>query len=64
MGLLDEIRDGAVDSNVPLAALLWNSLVLAARLGHQDFKDWVQHELSDYPENVSLPPYVTTSRVI
>ncbi len=32
-------------------------MILAARLGHQPFRDWVEYELNGYPEGAPLPPY-------
>lgn len=57
MSLLRNIQNAAVDSSVPLPMLLRQCKILAARLANQEFKSWVEHELSGYPDNDSLPPY-------
>jgi hypothetical protein len=57
MSLLRDIQDAALDSNVHLPDLLRKCKVLAARLGNQDFKRWVDSELNGYGENESLPSY-------
>jgi hypothetical protein len=57
MSLLRDIQDAALDSRVHLPDLLRKCKVLAARLGNQDFKKWVDSELNGYGENESLPSY-------
>ncbi len=57
MSLLREIQDAAIDSNTNLAVLLRKCKVLAARLGNEEFKQWVENELSGYPDIDSLPDY-------
>lgn len=48
MSLLREIQDAAISSDVELAVLLRKCKVLAARLGSNEFKSWVESELSGY----------------
>jgi hypothetical protein len=55
--LLDEIERAAVDSTVSLPDLLRKCKVLAARLKHREFADWVSHELGGYDPKDTLPPY-------
>ncbi|MCL5959400.1 MAG: hypothetical protein M1358_08805 [Chloroflexi bacterium] len=57
MSLLGEIRDAAVDSEVSLSVVLRKSKVLAARLGHEAFKKWVDQELNGYRLKGELPEY-------
>lgn len=57
MSLLREIQDAAIDSTVSLATLLRKCKVLAARLGSQEFKTWIENELSGYKETDNLPDY-------
>ncbi len=57
MSLLREIQDAAIDSDTELAALLRKCKVLAARLGNDDFKQWVNNELVGYEDIESLPEY-------
>jgi len=57
MSLLREIQDAAVDGSTSLAVVLRKCMVLAARLGHEPFKRWVDAELNGYPPGADLPPY-------
>lgn len=57
MSLLREIQDAAVDSAVPLPTLLRKCKILAARLGHDGLKQWVDHELNGYEDKGDLPDY-------
>jgi hypothetical protein len=57
MSLLREIQSAAIDSNTDLATLLRKCKVLAARLGNQEFKVWVDNELSGYKSKNVLPEY-------
>lgn len=57
MSLLRQIQDSAVDSSVELPALLRKCKVLAFRLGNEDFKRWIDNELSGYDEKTDLPEY-------
>ena len=57
MSLLRQIQDSAIDSSVDLATLLRKCKVLAARLGNEDFKRWIDNELSGYDSKDDLPEY-------
>ncbi|KAA1153799.1 hypothetical protein EU510_08390 [Pseudoalteromonas sp. FUC4] len=57
MSLLREIQDAAIDSKTDLASLLRKCKVLSARLGSQEFKAWVDAELSGYRDADCLPEY-------
>lgn len=57
MTLLQQIRTEAVDSGGDLSALLRKCMVLAARLRHPGFSEWVRSELNGYPDRESLPAY-------
>ena len=57
MSLLRDIQEAALDSKVHLPDLLRKCKVLAARLGNQDFKSWVDAELNGYGEKENLPGY-------
>ena len=57
MSLLREIQDAAIDSKTDLASLLRKCKVLAARLGSDEFKSWVNSELSGYKNIEDLPEY-------
>lgn len=57
MGLLREIQDAAVDSQTDILVVLRKCRVLASRLGHEEFKKWVQCELDGYPKDEKLPDY-------
>ena len=57
MSLLREIQAAAVDDKISLAVVLRKCTVLAARLGHKEFAEWVQKELNGYENNEDLPSY-------
>jgi hypothetical protein len=56
MSLLREIQDAAIDSKIELATLLRKCKVLAARLGNEQFKEWVEQELNGYKSD-HVPDY-------
>lgn len=57
MSLLREIQADAIDSGVSIADLLRKCMLLAARLGNEDFKTWVNQELNGYSAKEALPKY-------
>ncbi len=57
MSLLRQIQDAAIDSSVDLPTLLRKCKVLAARLGNEDFKQWINNELVGYDCKNDLPIY-------
>lgn len=57
MSLLRQIQDAAIDSSIDLPTLLRKCKVLAARLGNDDFKRWIDSELSGYDNTDDLPEY-------
>ncbi|MBA2598569.1 MAG: hypothetical protein H0V00_18260 [Chloroflexia bacterium] len=57
MGLLDDIRDGAIRCSSDIDGVLRQCLLLAAKLGHEPFRQWVESELNGYPDRASLPDY-------
>jgi hypothetical protein len=57
MSLLRQIQDAAVDKNTDLPTLLRQCKVLAARLGNEPFKRWVESELNGYSKAEDLPDY-------
>lgn len=57
MGLLNDIENAATDSSVPVVDLLRKCKVLAARLKHQEFADWINDELNGYSRPEKIPPY-------
>lgn len=57
MSLLHDIQEAAVNVNTPLQVVLHHCMVLADRLGYGPFKEWVQRELSGYPQGARLPAY-------
>ncbi len=57
MNLLHQICDLATDSSAKLSDVLRKAKVLAARLGNQAFKQWVDWELNGYKSSDELPPY-------
>jgi hypothetical protein len=62
VGLLSEIRDGAVGTEVPVTVLLRQCAVLATRLQNDELREWAQLEQNGYPEGVELPPYRASFR--
>lgn len=57
MSLLREIQTAAVDGASDLESLLRKCRVLATRLKHDEFRNWVQFELDGYPSNAEIPEY-------
>jgi hypothetical protein len=57
MSLLRDIQDGAVDNSTDLPTILRKCKILAARLGNEPFKQWVEHELNGYKSIDDLPDY-------
>lgn len=57
MSLLREIQSAAIDSSIPLASLLRKCKVLAARLGNEAFRVWIDKELNGYELTNDLPSY-------
>jgi hypothetical protein len=57
MTLLREIQNAAIDNSVPLTTLLRKCKVLAARLGNEELKAWIDSELNGYESRESLPSY-------
>ena len=57
MSLLDDILNAAIDENVAVSALLMKCRLLAHRLGHEEFKQWVLWESDGYPKGAPLPDY-------
>ena len=57
MSLLSEIQRDAIDEKSNISELFRKCKVLAFRLGNEDFKTWVEHELDGYPEKSTVPEY-------
>ena len=57
MSLLRQIQDATVDPKYQLADILRMCKILAARLGHNDFKKWIEQELNGYENLEQLPDY-------
>ncbi|MBI4222552.1 MAG: hypothetical protein HY607_07695 [Planctomycetes bacterium] len=57
MSLLRDIQETAIDSDIDISVLLRKCKVLAARLGNQEFKNWVESELNGYKKKDDLPEY-------
>jgi hypothetical protein len=55
--LLTEIQSAATDSAHSTADLLRKCQILAFRLRHEPFNQWVAHELNGYPDAATLPSY-------
>jgi len=59
--LLDDIEAAATTSAEPLTDLLRRCKVLAARLKHAEFANWVSRELNGYENDEEVPPYRVVS---
>ncbi len=57
MSLLDDIQAAATGPSHSLSDLLRKCQILAFRLRHEPFKEWVTHELNGYPDDSVLPDY-------
>jgi hypothetical protein len=57
MSLLLQIQESAIDGNSDLETLLRKCRLLAARLKHDDLKNWVQWELDGYRRVEDVPDY-------
>ena len=64
MSLLREIQTDAVDSKCKVSDLLRKCKILAARLGNDDFKIWVDSELNGYELSDSIPSYRVYNNVL
>lgn len=60
MSLLRDIQNSAIDENTSIITLLRRCHVLAARLGNEDFSNWVNQELNGYSSQDTLPEYRRT----
>ncbi|MEM7061737.1 MAG: hypothetical protein AAF572_01030 [Cyanobacteria bacterium P01_B01_bin.77] len=57
MSLLRRIQDATVDPRFQSADILRMCKILAARLDHSAFKEWINQELNGYLEDGNLPDY-------
>ena len=57
MKLIDQIKQGAEDSNTNIADVLRRCMVLASWLNNEDLRCWAGHELNGYPSAEGLPSY-------
>lgn len=63
--LLDKIERGLFDGNTPVTMLLQNAMILGARVGAGELREWAQLELNGYPDaDESLPDYRTIGAII
>lgn len=60
MNLLHDIQAAAISQTTDIPTLLRMCKLLAARISHQQFGEWVDHELIGYPTVKSLPDYRIT----
>lgn len=59
MNLLEDIQNSAVDKNCDLGTLLRKCRLLAAKLGNEEFENWVRAESDGYPKDAEVPEYRT-----
>ena len=57
MHLIDEIIDLLSSNNPNLENALFKAKVLAHRLGESEFKQWIDFEVTGYPDITQLPSY-------
>lgn len=57
MSLLRRIQDATIDPSFQLADILRMCKILAARLEHPAFKEWISQELNNYENPEQLPDY-------
>lgn len=57
MTLLREIQNSAVSKDESITNLLRKCMILGARLGNDEFNDWVNKELNGYINEDDLPDY-------
>ncbi|MEM6754445.1 MAG: hypothetical protein AAF630_15920 [Cyanobacteria bacterium P01_C01_bin.38] len=57
MSLLREIQEATTNPNYRLADVLRLSKILAARLSHQELRNWVEKELNGYKSSDVIPRY-------
>ena len=57
MTLLDEIRSDLVNESANLSSTLRKAKILARAIGLPEFVEWVDFELSGYPDRDSVPSY-------
>ncbi len=63
MSLLQEIQAATSDPHFRLTDVLRKAKILAARLGHQAFKNWTDKELNGYKASDDLPSYRTLAHI-
>lgn len=56
-GLIGEIQNDASSDSVSVAQLLRRIKIAASKLKLAQLEEWVEHELSGYPESARLPNY-------
>ncbi|WP_449439714.1 AbiTii domain-containing protein [Pseudomonas migulae] len=56
-GLVLELQSDALNDSVPILSLLRKAKALSAKLGITTIDQWLEHELSGYPNRTSIPAY-------
>lgn len=59
-----ELQHMASDNKVRITDLLQKALLVASKLGLDDFKHWILKELEGYPDKKGLPNYRVVSSII
>ena len=57
MSLLDEIRSDLVNESAGLSNILRKAKILASAIGLPEFHEWVDFELTGYPDRDKVPSY-------
>ena len=60
MSLIHDIQAAAISQTTDVPTLLRMCKLLAARISHQQFAEWVDKELNGYPDVASMPDYRIT----
>lgn len=57
MGLIEDIRDNAVDEGVSVGTVLRQCLILGHKVKYEPLRSWAQRELNGYAPEDDLPTY-------
>jgi hypothetical protein len=57
MGSLQDAIEAGTESSATVSGFLRKCIVIAYRIGSEEFKQWIDHELNGYGDHRPLPPY-------
>jgi len=55
--LISDLQRDALNEDMKVSGLLRKALVVAEKLGVEEFKSWINYELNGYPNSVKSPEY-------